>query len=252
MSKTAKITVISLAIATVLAITAIIYAIGFVKIDDTLNIDNSSALLAETPDYGQHYINSTVFLGDFTVYGMYDEGVFDDASISTQVWSGTDGNLALDFNTYKATVKIPSSGEEMTLAEALSSYAPQYITVTVGRVNALEYCNKEAFVSYYQKLVNTIKESSPQTKIILQSILPVTAKYQRKNQQCSNSKIDVCNTWICEVAESEGIKFLNTASLFKDSSGNLMADYASSDGSRLNRNGYLKMFEYMRTHGYTD
>lgn len=252
MSKAVKITVISLVAAVVLGISAIIYVICFAGADEILNVNDSPALLAPTPDYGQHYINSTVFLGDFTVYGMYGEGVFEDTSISPQVWSGADGRLSLDYNTYKATVKIPSTDEEMTLEDALMTYSPQYVTVTLGRENALEYCDKEAFVSYYTKLVQTIKESSPQTGIILQSILPVTGKYQRKNPQCTNKKIDICNTWICEIAESENVKFLNTSSVLKDSSGNLMQEYASSDGSHLNRDGYLKMFEYMRTHGYTE
>lgn len=250
--KTKKVIIISLLVAVILAIVSAACLVSLIRRDDSFDISKSPATLVASPDYGQNYVNNLIFLGDFTSRGMVDCGVLDGGAESNQVWTGKNGTLPLDYNTDKTTIVLPETGEEMLLSDALSKKKPRYIVITLGLENGVPYCEKDAFCDYYGRLVETIKESSPTTKIILQSILPVTTKYQLINKEYSNKKIDLCNTWICELAEKHEVRFLNTAKILKDSSGNLAREYAANAGNCPNAEGYKKMLEYIRTHGYVD
>lgn len=252
MKKVTKIILISLLSALILAIVAATCLVTLIEKDKDFDISNSDATLKSTPDYGQNYINNLIFLGDFTSQNMVASGVLHNGMDSNQVWTGKDGTLSLDYNIDKATIILPETDEEILLTQALKLKKPRFLVITLGLENGVPYCDKEAFCEYYKKLIEAVKEISPNTKIIIQSILPVTAKFQRKNSEISNEKIDICNKWLCELSEQMNVRFLNTAESLKDSSGNLQKKYASEDGSSPNADGYKVMLEYIRTHGYKE
>ena len=252
MKKITKVIIFSLLAALLLSIIAAVSLSALIEKDKDFDISSSQATLKSTPDYGQNYLNNLIFLGDFTSQNMVTSGALADGVDSNQVWTGKDGTLCLDYNIDKATIILPETDEEMLLTQALQEKKPRYLVITLGLENGVPYCDKDAFCEYYIKLIDTVKESSPSTKIIIQSILPVTAKFQRKNSAISNDKIDICNKWLCELAQDMNIRYLNTAESLKDSSGNLPRKYASEDGGSPNVEGYKIMLEYIRTHGYKE
>ncbi len=252
MKKTTKVIIISLLAALCLAIITAVCLATLAKKDKDFNISESEATLKSTPDYGQNYLNNLIFLGDFTSQNMISSGVLENGADSNQVWTGKDGTLSLDHNVDKATIILPETDEEMLLTQALKTKKPRYLVITLGLENGVPYCEKEDFCEYYKKLIDAVRESSPNTKIIIQSILPVSSKYQRKNSEITNEKIDTCNKWLCELAQKMNIRFLNTAECLKDSSGKLPRKYASNDGGSPNTEGYKIMLEYIRTHGYKE
>ncbi len=252
MKKITKVIVFSLLAALLLAIIAAVCLAALIEKDKDFDIPSSQATLKNTPDYGQNYLNNLIFLGDFTNQNMVTSGVLTDGADTNQVWTGKNGTLYLDYNIDKATIILPETDEEMLITQALKTKKPRYLVITLGLENGVPYCDKQAFCEYYKKLIDAVKESSPSTKIIIQSILPVSAKYQRRNGEISNEKIDICNEWLCELAEELNIRYLNTAESLKDSSGKLPRKYANEDGSSPNADGYKIMLEYIRTHGYKE
>ncbi len=252
MKKITKVIIISLLAALLLAIIAAVSLSALIEKDKAFDVSSSQATLKSTPDYGQNYLNNLIFLGDFTSQNMVSCGVLADGVDTNQVWMGKDGTLSLDYNIDKATIILPETDEEMLLTQALKTKKPRYLVITLGLENGVPYCDKDTFCEYYKKLIDAVKEGSPNTKIIIQSILPVTAKYQRKNSEISNEKINTCNKWLCELAEDLNIRYLNTAEALKDASGNLPRKYASEDGGSPNAEGYKIMLEYIRTHGYKE
>ncbi len=238
----------SLLFTVILAVVSI-YCLYGLKNNGNDDISTNPSTLDESPDYGANYIDNIIFLGDYSIARMSEYA--EQLGISeNMIWTGKDGTLDLDFNIDKTTIILPNSNEETSLSVVLKDRKPQYLLITVGIENAVPYCDKETFCNYYEKLINTVKKNSPDTKIILQSILPVTSKYEFKNKEFSNDKIDTCNTWICELAEKNDVKFLNTAETLKASNGKLKKDYASKDGNSLNAEGYATLLTYIRTHGY--
>ena len=208
---------------------------------------SSGAELGKTFDYGDGYIKNIIFVGDKTISPISE--VYPEVQKS-QVWSAVDGSLPLDKN-LKTVAVIHSDDEKgSAIPSAVELYKPQYIVITVGIENGVAYCNEEKFKEYYTELITAIKEVSPDTNIILQSILPISKKAEKDNPNISNDRIDRANKWILDVCEESSVKFLNTASALKDSGGYLAPEYDSGDGITLNADGYKAMVDYIRTHGY--
>ena len=214
---------------------------------DTLQ---SHAALKETPDYGANYINTIIFLGDSTVSQMREAGVLYEGEDTTQIWSDADGKLALDAKIDKTEIYLPASNRTVYVSDAAAELKPDYLLITVGLENGVRYCTEKQFKDYYTRLVVAIKEASPSTHIILNSIFPVSKKYERSTQGISRDKIDTANSWIVEIAEEQGVRYLNSAEALKNSSGYLDSKYDSGDGLHLSADGYAAFFEYVRTHGY--
>ena len=243
---------IIIAVTVFLAIVAVCFVVSYMKQEEAASISDNPSVLQPTPDYGQNYVDNIIFLGDFTSKDMISCGVLSGQKDSKQVWTGPAGTFSLDHKSDKATIILPDTGEEMLIAQALEERRPRYLIITLGLENGVPYCTKDAFIQYYEKLILQIKDASPNTKIILQSIFPVTRKFQSKNKAYSNDKIDQCNIWICELANKYQLRFLNSAEVLKTDSGVLNPEYANKEGSSLNYSGYIKVIEYIRTHGYKD
>lgn len=206
--------------------------------------------LVETPDYGQTYINNIIFIGDSTMSPMRSAAVLPDKADAKQIWSGESGTLSLDYGISTATIVYPESNESISIPEAVSRKLPDYVIITLGFDNGVAYCTEKKFKDYYSSLIVSIKESSPNTKIILQSVFPISDKKQNDSSDITNEKIARANRWIEELAQSLSVKYLDTSSILKDPQGNLASQYDSGDGVTLSVEGYTAMLNYIRTHGY--
>ena len=215
-------------------------------------ITNSSATLNPSADYGENYINSIIFLGDYSTSKMLQLEMLSDGASSNQIWTGEGGDISLDSNLANISVVFPDNGEVVKLSDALLRRSPKYLVITLGINNGVSYCDKEKFSLYYQNLIDLIKESSPNTVIMIQSILPISKKASRKNPAISNERIDRANEWLVELCENNNLKFIYSADALKDVKGNLLAEYASDDGLYMNAEGYKQMLMYIRLHGYRE
>jgi lysophospholipase L1-like esterase len=210
----------------------------------------SGAELGETADAGAAYQDKLTFLGDSTTYGLKYYGVLSAGKNTTQVWTPSSGTLAL-FNQSIATIVYPETGEEITIVDAATRKQPEYLVITLG-VNGVASMDETAFKSDYTKLVQSVLAASPETKIICNSIYPVTPTYEAKGLGIDNAKIVTANGWIRQVAEECGVKYCNSASAIANESG-AMPDELCNDvkeGLHMNEAGYAKVLTYLRTHAY--
>ena len=120
--------------------------------------------------------------------------------------------------------------------------------ITLG-VNGVSFMDKESFISEYTDLVTDIMELSPDTKVIIQSIFPVASNYEYLGS-INNEKITTANTWLLEVAENTGVRYLDTISVLMGSDGYLIDAYQNGDGLHLNADGFRVVLDYQRTHGW--
>ena len=217
----------------------------------TSTVPDNSAVLGETADMGQDYIDSIIFLGDSTTYHMINRAVLSGGKDTKQVWSGALGTLTLDGNIHKTTIVYPETDTEMTVAEAVAIEKPKYMVITLG-VNGVAYANETQFKAYYGKLITAIKTASPDTKIMLQSIFPVSESYDQKGGKLCNANIDTANNWIKQLAAEQGCKYLDTKSVLKNDKGTMIAAYDNGDGIHMTADAYKAVLQYIRTHGYTD
>ena len=158
-------------------------------------------LLHETADAGMEYQNALTFLGDSTTYGMLPYEALPGGKENKQVWKGAVGNTITFL--YVETVKIlyPETGEELTIKEAARKAQPEYLVITLGVTGGVsQNLSEEDFKRLYRTVVDGILEVSPDTKIILQSILPVT-KVNQYEKTITNDKITRFNGWVADLAK---------------------------------------------------
>ncbi len=209
----------------------------------------SGVVLAQTEDAGREYLDKFVFLGDSTTYGIgyyYNQG-YTELCPPSQVWTPSSGTLAL-FNYSIATVVYPETGAEIPIAEAAAAGKPEYMLLTIG-VNGVSIMDQEWFIRDYKALIELIKQASPDTKLILNSIYPVANSYPHIGD-ISNEKIRAANDWIKTIAEESGCRYLNTYEVLVGPDGALPESSHNGDGIHLSGESFEIVMDYIRTHAY--
>lgn len=225
------------------------YAAGiFASIQQT-NSDFKSTVLGATADGGNGYLDRIIFVGDSTTYGLKRYGMLSAGYKTKQVWTPASGTLALPYASI-GTIVYPDDGSEITIAQAAARKQPDIMVITLG-VNGVSFMNSEKIKSAYSLLLDDIIAVSPNTKIILQSIFPVAAHYE-KIRSINNEKITAANHCIAELAKEYGIGYLNTIEYLIGDDGFLPVGYQNGDGLHLNEKGYSLELEYIRTHMISD
>lgn len=207
----------------------------------------SQTILVETEDMGQAYIDSMIFFGDSNTDHLRSYGMLKGGRDTLQVWSPKSQTVTLNSEITNVKIVYPETKEEMTVAEAAALKKPQYLVISLG-TNGVATLSESQFKYCYNKLITAIKQASPNTKIIVQSIYPVTASYTG----FSNEKINTANEWLLELAEESGVRYVDTASVLKDENGAMKETFNSDhhDGYHVNADAYEKILYYLRTHGY--
>ena len=214
---------------------------------NTAEPTTTSVVLGETADAGQAYIDRLTFLGDSTTNGLKEYGVLSGGTATTQVWTPASGTLTL-YLWNAASIVYPETGAEMTIADAVETKKPEYLVITLG-VNGVAELEEDAFKIYYTDIINSVKEASPSTRIICNSIYPVENDYEHIDQ-ISNEKINTANGWILDVAEATGTRYADSCSVLKAADGSLREELGNGDGLHLNADGYNAVLEYLRTHAW--
>jgi len=207
-----------------------------------------AVVLPESADMGQAYIDSMIFLGESTTAHLRSRGVLSDGTATKQVWADASNTMMLSLEILKNKIIYPETGEILTIPEAVARKKPAYIVLAFG-VNGLSNFaqNQRVYTAAYAKLIGAIREQSPTTKVILQTVYPVGRSYS--GAQEVNQKIDLLNEWLPEIARENGAYVVDTASCLTDETGMLRDDYAQQDGLHLSASAYRAILQYLRTHG---
>lgn len=90
-----------------------------------------------------------------------------------------------------------------------------------------------------RQIVKRIKAESPRTKIYIQSVLPTNDYYGLFGGHTARwEDIPVTNNLLRQIAEDEGVTYIDLFSLFADEEGKMNIKY-SNDGLHLTGKGYL-------------
>ena len=93
-----------------------------------------------------------------------------------QIWTGPEGTQTL---AYQKTYKIvdPFDGQQKLIPEVVKAHKPEYVVIAMG-INGIAIMTEEEFIEEYTDLVTKIQLVSPNTKILLSSIYPITKAYK--------------------------------------------------------------------------
>lgn len=186
------------------------------------------------PDFGAYYYHKKdlfeklpnteheiIFLGNSITDGAEWSELFNDLRIKNRGISGdiTDGIL------YRL--------DEVTESK------PDKIFLMIGVNDLARGTSSQQILLNYEKIIKTIKDDSPKTKLFIESVLPVNNTFSGfKNHTSKNKEIIALNNDLKALAITFSAKYLDLHSSFLDNNGKLDAKY-TEDGLHLNGAGYM-------------
>lgn len=145
---------------------------------------------------------------------------------------------------FSKPVETPAG--KMPLLDAMAKEDFGKVYVMLG-INELGWSKTETFRNQYAKVIDRLRVDHPDAEIVLQSIIPVSAKQEAKKSYVNNGRIAVYNEIICQLAEEKDCAFVDSAEAVTDENGCLRSEW-NSDGIHLNIKGCKAWLEYLRSH----
>lgn len=209
--------------------------------------------LSETSDAGIAYQDSLIFFGESTTSHLRSRGVLTNGTSTKQVWTDASGTRMLSSQGLSTPIIYPDTGESMTVARAAAAKKPAVMVLSFGVNGITNFVkNKSTYVNNYNKLIKTVQEASPDTKIILQTVYPVRAATGYSvDTETLNSYIETLNSWLPEIAAAnQNVRIADTASVLRASDGLLSPEFDTGDGLHLTAEAYRAVLTYLRTHAW--
>ncbi len=125
---------------------------------------------------------------------------------------------------------------------------PSKIFLLIG-VNDLAFNPPAYIVENYEKIVMRIAQETPETRLYLESILPIHNNLRRNGMK--NEDIDLVNQGIQDIAKKYKLTYIDINSTFKNTEGSLQERF-SLDGIHLNGEGYLLFRDIIKPYFATD
>ena len=185
------------------------------------------------------YKDNFVFIGDnsINVYNLYN-------LIDTyQIWY----KEKIDFKNINSEIFTVRENESLSLIFAFKKFRPLYAIISFSSENLI-FLEEDKVIEYYKLLIGNIRKVSPNTILIVQSILPILAQ----TDNVTNKKINNINYKLLRLCSEEKIHFLNTAKSLKYDTGNLKNEYYNLNESLLSKQGALIVYDYFINHQYKD
>ena len=196
-----------------------------------------ASIAAEREPVEDTYFDDAVFLGDSRTEGFH---LYSGLKTGTYLYA----TGATVESVFSKSVSTPLG--RMPLLDALEKTACGKIYVMLG-VNELGWNGTDTFRNQSAKLIERLQADHPETQIVLQSILPISARQEEKGTYVNNERIAVYNQVLQELAETYGVTYLTVAEAVADEDGFLRADW-NFDGVHLNQEGCQAWLAYLRTH----
>ncbi len=206
--------------------------------------DERDGVTLPAGDAPSGYLDGVYFFGDSTTYGLRYYRILGERN-TPRVWTPKSGTIALYNATFERLLD-PPSGQLRTLSEMAATYRPPVLVITLG-INGVATMREDYFKGEYKKVIAIVRESSPETTIVLQSIYPVSWFFDTSGG-VTREKIIEANIWIHDIALEEGCRFLYSYPIFLDEAGYLDEGLQNGDGMHLAAVGYRRMIDYLLAH----
>lgn len=139
-------------------------------------------------------------------------------------------------------------GEMLTLIGALGKKSYDAVYIMIG-VNELGYAASQ-YEAGLSALIDKVLAAQPEAVVYLQLLPPVNDAIAAENNLGSyinNTNVNLFNEAIVRVAAEKRVVLLNTAEVYRDADGQLMAELAA-DGCHFTYDGYARWADYLRCH----
>lgn len=108
----------------------------------------------------------------------------------------------------------------------------------------------EVSINNYRRIIRKIKQQSPNTKIYIESALPINEEMTSASYTKGRSEmVPVLNEKIKQLAKEEKVTYIDIVPLFADEKGNLKREI-TMDGVHLKASAYITWVNYLKEKKY--
>ena len=184
------------------------------------------------------YFADAVFLGDSRTEGFHLYSGLEEGKYLYAVGATVESVFT------KATQETENG--KVPILDALADMECGKVYIMLG-VNELGWPKAEMFREQYGKVIDRVREEHPEAVVVIQSLLPVSAKQEAKGSYVNNERIAVYNGMLEELSAEKDCPYLNVAEAVTGEDGCLREELPS-DGVHLNTAGCKVWLDYLKTH----
>ena len=189
------------------------------------------------------------FFGESTTAHLALRGGIDPA----RVWTNAAGTVRLDSGILSRTLKDPADGSPCTVRELAAKYRPQMLVLSFGLNGIMgSSAHPDTYLGNYRRLIDALREASPDTRFIIQSACPVADAGHQADWKFSvppeeiNRRLTALNNRLREFCrDTPELTFADTASCLTDGNGYLRGDL-TTDGIHLTGAAYALILDALR------
>ena len=190
-------------------------------------------------------IDRMTFFGDSTTAHLALRGGIP----KERVWSGAGSTVLFETVNAVKCVHLQKENRDVTVAEAVRCKKPQILVITVGVSGGAGRLTRESFVDIYRELLLSVQNASPETKILVQSLLPLSDRSVKHYKRLTKEAVLQANVWLRELCEEMRIPYVDThAKLIDPDTGYLKPEYQNDEYMHLTAAAYEIILENLRSY----
>ena len=194
-------------------------------------------------------ISRMTFFGESTTAHLALRGGIDPA----RVWSNASGTMKLDSGILSRTLTDHATGQPDTVTGLAKTYRPDILVLSFGLNGVMNFSeHPDGYLRNYRKLIDAIRAVSPDTRMVIQSVCPVSDSDHQTDWRFSvppdeiNRRLSLLNDRLRAFCNQDpALTYVDTASPLTDSAGFLRADL-TTDGIHLTAAAYRLLLSALR------
>jgi lysophospholipase L1-like esterase len=164
--------------------------------------------------------NEIIFLGDsITDFGRWSE-------------------MLQNINVKNRGIRADRTDGVLRRLDEVVSSLPGKVFIMIGVNDLIRKREISEIISNYDSILKFIQKKSPQTKIFVQSVLPVNEDIRHRRDQAKNTDVIKLNAELRKLCTQYGITFIDLFPFFTNEKNKLKAEF-TFDGLHPNGKGYL-------------
>ncbi len=190
-------------------------------------------------------VDRMTFFGDSTTAHLAVRGGIP----GERVWSGVGSTVLFETVNAVKCVHLQKENRDLMLAEAVALKKPRILVITVGVSGGAGRLSRESFVDIYRELLLSVRKASPETKILVQSLLPLSDQSVKHYKRLTKEAVVQANGWVRELCEELQISYVDThAKLIDPNTGYLKPEYQNDEYMHLTAQAYEVILANLRAY----
>ena len=190
-------------------------------------------------------VDRMTFFGDSTTAHLALRGGIP----QERVWSGVGSTVLFETVNAVKCVHLQKENRDLSLAEAVALKKPRILVITVGVSGGAGRLSRESFVDIYRELLLSVRKASPETKLLVQSLLPLSDKSVKHYKRLTKEAVVQANGWVRELCAELQIPYVDThAKLIDPNTGYLKPEYQNDEYMHLTAQAYEVILANLRAY----